>query len=60
LVPVDREVFRTILIREGYVALADPRDYTVHGWTQQRYYEVCTNAALYACLAGEKKAGAKV
>jgi hypothetical protein len=50
LVPVDREVFRTILIREGHVALADPRDYTVHGWTEQRYYEVCTNAALYACL----------
>jgi hypothetical protein len=59
LVPVDREVFRTILIREGYAALADPRDYTVHGWTQQRYYEVCTNAALYACLAGEKKVGAR-
>ncbi len=58
LVPVDREVFRTILIREGHVALADPRDYTVHGWTQQRYYEVCTNAALYACLAGEKRAKA--
>jgi hypothetical protein len=60
LVPVDREVFRTILIREGYVALADPRDYTVHGWTQQRYYEVCTNVALYACLTSEKRVGAKV
>ncbi len=58
LVPVDREVFRTILIREGHVALADPRDYTVHGWTEQRYYEVCTNAALYACLAGGKTAKA--
>jgi hypothetical protein len=59
LVPVDREVFRTILIREGHVALADPRDYTVHGWTEQRYYEVCTNAALYACLAAGKTASAK-
>ena len=58
-VPVDREVFRTILVREGHVALADPRDYTVHGWTQQRYYEVCTNAALYACLTGEKVAAGK-
>jgi len=58
LVPVDREVFRTILIREGHVALADPRDYTVHGWTQQRYYEVCTNAALYACLETGKRAKA--
>ena len=59
LVPVDREVFRTILIREGFVALADPRDYTVHGWTQQRYYEVCTNAALYACLEGGRAVKAK-
>jgi hypothetical protein len=58
LVPVDREVFKTILIREGHVALADPRDYTVHGWTQQRYYEVCTNAALYACLEKAAKAQA--
>ena len=56
LVPVDREVFRTILIREGHIALADPRDYTVHGWTQQKYYEVCTNAALYACLERGKTA----
>ncbi len=59
LVPVDREVFRTILIREGHIALADPRDYTVHGWTQQRYYEVCTNAALYACIEAKKPAKAK-
>jgi hypothetical protein len=59
LVPVDREVFRTILIREAHVALADPRDYTVHGWTQQRYYEVCTNAALYACLPETHAAKAK-
>ena len=59
LVPVDREVFRPILIREGHIALADPRDYSVHGWTQQKYYEVCTNAALYAKLAGEKGSGAK-
>ena len=59
LVPVDREVFRPILVREGHIALADPRDYSVHGWTQQKYYEVCTNAALYAKLAGEKGTGAK-
>ena len=60
LVPVDREVFRPILIREGHIALADPRDYSVHGWTGQKYYEVCTNAALYAKLLGEKPAGAKM
>ena len=59
LVPVDRDVFRPILIREGHIALADPRDYSVHGWTQQKYYEVCTNAALYARLAGEKGTTAK-
>ena len=59
LVPVDRDVFRPILIREGHIALADPRDYSVHGWTQQKYYEVCTNAVLYARLAGEKGTTAK-
>jgi len=59
LVPVDREVFRPILIREGHIALADPRDYSVHGWTGQKYYEVCTNVALYLRLADEKGTGAK-
>jgi hypothetical protein len=55
-VPVDRDIFRKIVVRESRV----PRikeDFSVQGWTDRTYYEVCTDPAIYAAL--EKKKGAK-
>jgi class 3 adenylate cyclase len=57
MVPVDRDIFRKIVVRESRVPRIDPRDFSVKGWTERSYYEVCTDPAIYAAL--EKKKSAK-
>ncbi len=56
-VPVDRDIFRKIVVRESRVPRIDPKDFSVQGWTESSYYEVCTDPAIYAAL--EKKKAAK-
>jgi class 3 adenylate cyclase len=55
MVPVDRDIFRKIVVRESRIPRIDPRDFAVQGWTERSYYEVCTDPAIYAAL--EKKKG---
>ena len=55
-VPVDREIFRKIVVRESRIPRIDPADFSVKGWTDRLYYEVCTDAAIYGPL--EKRKGA--
>src|SRR5580700_607983 len=56
-VPVDREIFRKIVVRESRIPRINPADFSVQGWTDRSYYEICTDPAIYAAL--EKKKGAK-
>jgi class 3 adenylate cyclase len=58
-VPVDRDIFRKIVVRQSRVPRIsiDAEDFSVQGWTGRTYYEVCTDPAIYAAL--EKKKGAK-
>src|SRR5580658_6527031 len=56
-VPVDRDIFRKIVVRESRVPRINVEDFSVQGWTDRTYYEVCTDPAIYAAL--EKKKGAK-
>jgi class 3 adenylate cyclase len=56
-VPVDRDIFRKIVVRESRVPRINIEDFSVQGWTDRTYYEVCTDPAIYAAL--EKKKGAK-
>ena len=56
-VPVDRDIFRKIVVRQSRVPRINPADFSVQGWTGRTYYEVCTDPAIYAAL--EKKKGAK-
>jgi class 3 adenylate cyclase len=56
-VPVDRDIFRKIVVRESRIPRIDPTDFSVKGWTERLYYEVCTDPAIYAAL--EKKKAAK-
>ncbi len=56
-VPVDRDIFRKIVIRTSRVPLINVEDFSVQGWTERTYYEVCTDPAIYAAL--EKKKSAK-
>ncbi|MGA8341324.1 MAG: hypothetical protein WB781_05240 [Candidatus Sulfotelmatobacter sp.] len=55
-VPVDRDIFRKIVVRESRIPRIDPADFSVKGWTERSYFEVCTDPAIYAAL--EKKKGA--
>jgi len=56
-VPVDRDIFRKIVVRESRVPRVNADDFSVQGWTERTYYEVCTDPAIYAAL--EKKKAAK-
>ncbi|MGA9735252.1 MAG: hypothetical protein WBQ35_04675 [Candidatus Sulfotelmatobacter sp.] len=56
-VPVDRDIFRKIVVRESRVPSVNAEDFSVQGWTDRTYYEVCTDPAIYAAL--EKKKAAK-
>ena len=55
-VPVDRDIFRKIVVRESRVPRIDPSDFSVKGWTEQSYYEVCADPAIYAALEKGKAA----
>ena len=54
-VPVDRDIFRTIVVRESRIPRINPSDFSVKGWTNRSYYEVCTDPVIYAAL--EKRKG---
>jgi len=55
-VPVDKDIFRKIVVRESRIPRIDPIEFTVKGWTDRSYYEICTDAAIYGAL--EKRRGA--
>jgi len=56
-VPVDHDIFRKIVVRESRIPRIEPADFSVKGWTQRMYYEVCTDPAIYSAL--EKRKAAK-
>src|SRR5579864_8297817 len=55
-VPVDREIFRKIVVRESRIPRIDATDFSVKGWTERLYYEVCTDPGIYSAL--ERRKGA--
>jgi class 3 adenylate cyclase len=55
-VPVDKDIFRKIVVRESRIPHINPADFSVQGWTDRRYYEICTDQAIYSAL--ERKKGA--
>jgi class 3 adenylate cyclase len=58
-VPVDRDIFRKIVVRESRIPRIDPTDFAVKGWTERPYYEICTDPAIYAALEKKKGAGSR-
>ncbi len=57
VVPVDRDIFRKIVVRQSRIPRIHVEDFSVQGWTDRTYYELCTDPAIYAAL--EKKKSAK-
>jgi len=56
-VPVDHDIFRKIVVRSSRIPRIEPADFSVTGWTERSYYEVCTDPAIYAAL--ERRKGAR-
>ncbi len=54
-VPVDHDIFRKIVVRSSRIPRIEPADFSVTGWTERSYYEVCTDPAIYNAL--EKRKG---
>ena len=47
LVPLGGGMFHRILVREACIPRIDASDFSFKSWTDQKYYEVCTNEAIY-------------
>ena len=58
LAPVGAGSFHRIVIRRGQVPHLDPRDFSLKRWTDQSFFEVCTNPAIYEFLEGGAAAAA--
>lgn len=56
-VPVDHDIFRKIVVRESRIPRIDPGNFSVQGWTDRHYYEICTDQAIYRALERKKGAG---
>jgi hypothetical protein len=57
MVPVGNDIFRRILVRVSRIAQIDARDFDLQRWTERRYFEVCTNPAVYEMLDSKAAAG---
>jgi class 3 adenylate cyclase len=55
-VPVDHDIFRNIVVRESRIPRIDPVDFSVKGWTERLYYEVCSDPAIYAAFEKRRAA----
>ena len=58
MVPLPSGGFQKLMVREGRVALIDPRTFVLKRWSDQRYYEACTSARIYEYIEKPAAAGA--
>jgi class 3 adenylate cyclase len=58
-VPVDHDIFRKIVVRESRIPRVNFVDFSVTGWTDRPYYEVCTDPAIYAALEKRRAASSR-
>jgi hypothetical protein len=56
LVTVGNDIFRKIVVRESHIAHIEARSFSLQKWSDRKYYEVCTEAAIYEMLEGQKAA----
>jgi len=45
------------VVRKSRMPRINAEDFSVLGWTDRNYYEVCTDPAIYAALEKKKAAG---
>ena len=56
VVPIGNDIFRKILLRVGTIPRIDPSSFALQRWTEQRYFEVCSNPEVYAGLEAKTAA----
>ena len=47
LVPLGGGMFHRIVVRQGRIPHIDASDFSLNSWTDLKYYEGCTNEAIY-------------
>ena len=52
LVPLGGGMFHRIVVREARIPHIDASDFSFKSWTGHKYYEVCTNEAIYEYVEG--------
>ena len=57
MVPVGNDIFRKIVVRASAVPQINADDFSLQRWTERRYYEVCSNPAVYAPAEAKAVAG---
>lgn len=57
MVPVDKDIFRKLVVRESRIPRIEASDFSVKGWTDRSYYEICTDQVIYSALEKKKGAG---
>jgi len=57
LVPLGNDIFRKIVVRSSRMPQIDLATFSLQQWTERKYYEVCTNPAVYAPVEGKATAG---
>lgn len=55
VVPIGPGTFHNIVIREAYIPQIEPREFSLKKWGTSRYYEVCTNEAIYEYVAQQAR-----
>jgi hypothetical protein len=50
LVPLGGGMFHRIVVREARIPRIDASNFSFKSWTDRKYYEVCTNEAIYEYL----------
>jgi len=45
---------QSVVVREGRVAVIEPRDLSFKSWSDRKYYELCTAPAVYEMVERER------
>jgi hypothetical protein len=56
LVTVGNDIFRKIVVRESHIAHIEARTFSLQKWGDRRYFEVCTESAIYEMVEEQKAA----
>jgi hypothetical protein len=57
LVPLGNDIFRKVVVRSSPMPRIDLGTFSLQEWTERKYFEVCTDPAVYAPVEGKAASG---